>query len=255
MADSGKRRLNHCPKCKMYFVNTHCPICKEYRPQSEYDEQFRDLQGIPEKYRSGLRNSHDEISLNNQCTNKYGENTQKKKVKYSIKDIILDLLKAFGVLILFAALGAGLVFLNLYDDVDIPSASTDRPTEVFPQNGNFEVISPCIRATYFSFTNQRNDYLYIRFKSEDGETTFFEIYMWPNSTAEFTVPSGKYMVCYAIGNLTDDFMWYGKNDRFVGGTSYYVDTMTILPNGLQFTLAKGSSVSGGVSQSSKSIFD
>lgn len=56
MADSGNRKLNYCPKCKMYFMNTHCPICKEYRPQIEYDERFRDLQGIPEEYREELRN-------------------------------------------------------------------------------------------------------------------------------------------------------------------------------------------------------
>lgn len=255
MADSGKRRLNYCPKCKMYFMNTNCPICKEYRPQIEYDERFRDLQGIPEEYREELRNPNSNTFRKNQCANKYDDITQKVPAKHSAKKTILDLLKAFGVLVLFAVLGVGLALFSMYDAVDTPSVSTSRPTEVFPQNGNFEVISPCIRSTYFSFTNQRSDCLYIRFKSEDGNTTMFEICMWPNSTAEFTVPSGKYMVCYAIGNLTDDFKWYGKNDRFVGGTSYYVDTMTIPPNGLRFTLEKGSSISGGVAQSSKSTFD
>ncbi len=255
MADSGKRRLNYCPKCKMYFVNTNCPICKEYRPQIEYDEHFRDLQKIPEEYREELRNPNSKnTSRSNQCTVEHDDITQKKTNKHNVKKKTLDLLKVLGVLILFAVIGGGSVLLS-YLDIDTHSAVSNHPAEIFPQNGDFELITPCICSTYFSFTNQRSDCLYMRFKSEDGNTTLFEICMWPNSTADFTVPSGKYMVCYAIGNLTDDFKWYGKTNRFVGGTSYYVDNMTIPPNGLKFTLAEGSSVSGGVSQSSKSTFD
>lgn len=102
MADTGKRHLNYCPKCKLYFMSNICPNCKEYRPQRDYDERFRDLQGIPKEYRAD-RIDEAKQEAREEKTGKQQRNHTKNAA---------GLLKAIGILLIAALITGIFVFAN-----------------------------------------------------------------------------------------------------------------------------------------------
>ena len=93
MADSGKIYVNKCPNCRAYFACDTCPICKTPFPVNE--RQTKPLHTSPTAH---------------------SNDTKKKEIpaKESPAKDILDLLKAFGVLVLFAVLGVGLALFSMY---------------------------------------------------------------------------------------------------------------------------------------------